>query len=179
MRMVTSRIIVLAAAAAVGGLTTAIAAQGQRQSQSDDVLAQLLTEVRGLRAAMEQMASAGPRVQLLLGRVQLEEQRINEQVRRLDGVRAKLQSTEMEAEALERNAKDMEAAQREAINPQMRAEIDRQIAGRKAEAARAQAELQRLTNEQSLISQDIAAEQNRWTEFNARLEELERVLSKR
>src|SRR4051812_2411005 len=52
-----------------------------------DVLPALLVEVRGLRAAMEQMAAAGPRVQLALGRVQLQEQRINNLIRRLDEVR--------------------------------------------------------------------------------------------
>ena len=37
----------------------------------------LLTEVRGLRVAMEQMTSAGARVQLALGRLQLQESRLN------------------------------------------------------------------------------------------------------
>jgi predicted negative regulator of RcsB-dependent stress response len=39
------------------------------------------------RAAMERMAAAGPRVQLALGRVQLQEQRINTLIRRLDEIR--------------------------------------------------------------------------------------------
>src|SRR3972149_2796185 len=49
------------------GFVVSIAAQGPRP-QDSDVLPALLTEVRGLRAAIEQMASAGPRVQLALGR---------------------------------------------------------------------------------------------------------------
>jgi chromosome segregation ATPase len=179
MRTVSSRIIMLAAAAACGGLTTAIAAQGQRQQQNDDVLGQLLTEVRGLRAAMEEMASAGPRVQLLLGRVQLQEQRIGEQVRRLDGVRANLASAQREVDSLAQHGKQIEGVQRESTNPEVRADIDRQLIGLKAELVRRQADVQRLTNEESVITQDIAAEQNRWTDFNARLEELERALSKR
>ena len=50
--------------------------RAQQPTAGSDTLAALMVEVRGLRAAMEQMASAGPRVQLGLGRVQLQEQRI-------------------------------------------------------------------------------------------------------
>ena len=36
-------------------------------AQAPDTMKELLAEVRGLRAAMEQLASAGPRVQLMFG----------------------------------------------------------------------------------------------------------------
>src|SRR5437762_13620444 len=55
--------------------------QGPKQ---EEVLPALLVEVRGLRAAIEQLASAGPRVQLALGRVQLQEQRVNALMRRIE-----------------------------------------------------------------------------------------------
>jgi hypothetical protein len=51
-----------------------------------DVLPALLVEVRGLRAAMEQMASAGPRIQLFVSRLQLQEARVNAMARRLDEI---------------------------------------------------------------------------------------------
>ena len=54
-----------------GRMSAAQVASRTSSSPQEDVLPALLTEVRGLRAAMEQMASAGPRVQLALGRVQL------------------------------------------------------------------------------------------------------------
>ena len=43
--------------------------------------------MRGLRSAIEQMASVGPSIQLAIGRLQLQEQRINTLVRRADVVR--------------------------------------------------------------------------------------------
>ena len=49
------------------------AAQTPGASQSGDIMPALLQEVRGLRVAMEQMTSAGARVQLALGRLQLQE----------------------------------------------------------------------------------------------------------
>src|SRR5215510_13098041 len=67
-----------------------VSAQPNGPSKTEDVLPALLTEVRGLRAAMEQMASAGPRVQLFVSRLQLQESRINSMARRLDTVRDEL-----------------------------------------------------------------------------------------
>ena len=66
----------LFAGAAAGG---SLVGQAQQTTAAPDVLTALLIEVRGLRAAMEQAAFAGPSVDLLLGRVQLQEQRISNQ----------------------------------------------------------------------------------------------------
>src|SRR5262245_58939243 len=84
---------ILVAAAAFGG---SLVARAQPASPQADVLGALLTEVRGLRSAMEALASAGPRVQLLLGRVQLQEQRILNQTRRLDTVTASLAAARLQ-----------------------------------------------------------------------------------
>ena len=80
-------VVVLISTASLGA---ARSGQAPPATTSPDTIAALLVEVRGLRAAMEQMAAAGPRVQLALGRLQLQEQRINTLVRRLEEVRAAL-----------------------------------------------------------------------------------------
>ena len=49
----------------------------------------------------------------------------------------------------------------------------------KAQWARGNAEVQRLFAEETIVIQELAAEQNRWTDFNRRLEELERALARR
>jgi len=49
----------------------------------------------------------------------------------------------------------------------------------KRDAMQAAAEVQRLQGDESSLLQDITNEQNRWTEFNQRLEELERALPRR
>ena len=49
----------------------------------------------------------------------------------------------------------------------------------KREAASAKATLDRLTAEEAQLMQDINVEQARWTDINARLDELERSLAKR
>src|SRR3954471_17631163 len=83
-------VILMASGAAVGRTTV--------QAQQPDVLPALLAEVKGLRAAMEQMSSAGPRVQLSVGRLQLQEGRIAGMIRRLDTVRDNLAAARREAD---------------------------------------------------------------------------------
>ena len=56
-------------------------AQAPARPAQNDVLAELLVEVRGLRLAMERAATVGARIQLLVARVQLQEQRIAEVAR--------------------------------------------------------------------------------------------------
>ncbi len=89
MRRNISVFILIAAGLAAGtALQGRLTGPGVPAAQGQDVLPALLVEVRGLRAAMEAMASSGPRVQLALGRLQLQEQRVNNLLRRLETARA-------------------------------------------------------------------------------------------
>jgi septal ring factor EnvC (AmiA/AmiB activator) len=142
-------------------------------------LAALLVEVRGLRAAMEQMASAGPRVQLALGRLQLQEQRVNTLVRRLEEVRTSLVQAQKGLEGGTHELGERERASRESPDPEVRRELEASLKHLKTDMARMTFDVQRLQNEEATLSQDIAAEQGRWSELNQRLEELERSLGRR
>ena len=179
MRSLIARVVLLAGAVTFGGMAAVVAAQRNQAPQNEDVLPQLLTEVRGLRAAMELMASAGPRVQLALGRVQLQEQRISNQIRRHDSVKATLFAAQTELQPLDRKAKELQGIIQDFPNSQGRQDAEKELAQIKAELARSYGEVQRLTAEEALLAQDIAAEQARWTEFNRLVEELERTLARR
>ena len=78
-------------------IVAALAVTATRAQEQPGILPSLLVEVRGLRAAIEQMASAGPRVQLALGRLQLQEQRLNTLIVKLDGIRDKLVMNQRQA----------------------------------------------------------------------------------
>ena len=144
-----------------------------------DTIAALLVEVRGLRAAMEQMAAAGPRVQLALGRLQLQEQRINTLVRRLDEVRTALAPARQKFQESSERLRHFEKAARDSPMEEQRRDAEAAVPVMKREVALASAEVQRLQNDEGMLLQDINSEQNRWTEFNQRLEELERSLPRR
>ena len=159
--------------AAQGGSRTASPAQ-------EEVLPALLTEVRGLRAAMEQMASAGPRVQLALGRVQLQEQRVNNLARRLEETRAHAVEAQRDLEAVQQQLQGIEAGVRDprpdgpplAQLQAMQRELQRELVRRGEN-------VQRFTNESSAIEADLATEQGRWIDLNQRMEALEQSLVRR
>ena len=170
--------VVIALAALVliagGSLWTRTAAQAAR---TDDVLPALLVEVKGLRAAMEQMAGAGPRVQLFVGRLQLQEGRIAGMIRRLDTVRDALTKARQEADQVKGAMKmfNMEAAD----NAAKKDDIPFLFGNLKEGVAAAEANIARLVAEEAQLVNDLSTEQARWVEINRRLDELEKELGKR
>ena len=151
-----------------------------RSSGSADIMPALLEEVRGLRASLEQMSSAGARVQLALGRLQLQEGRLNASLKRQDEVRQRLaealkQQTEMQQQVAGLDRELKEQARRTGEGPTQE-QIEGMRAHQRQQLAMVSADVQRLTAEEATIATDIANEQARWIEFNQRLEDLERTL---
>lgn len=170
----TAAVFVLVAGVIAG--RNAVHAQPARASE--DVLPALLAEVKGLRAAMEQIAGAGPRVQLFVGRLQLQEGRIAAMIRRLDTVRDALADARQHLEQVKGALKmfNMEGAD----NPsQKKVEIPFLFGNLKEGVATAEANVARLVAEEAQLANDVATEQARWVEINRRLDELEKELGKR
>ena len=72
-----------------------------------------------------------------------------------------------------------EGCSRDSPIEEQRRDAEAALPRMKREVALAAAEVQRLQNDEGMLLQDINSEQNRWTEFNQRLEELERSLPRR
>ena len=163
-----------------GRMSAAQGAARTPSSSQEDVLPALLTEVRGLRAAIEQMASAGPRVQLALGRVQLQEQRVNNLMRRLEEGRGQIAETQRKYEQMQQELRGLEDMIREprTDRPPL-GELQAMQRQTEREAARLASEVQRLTAESAAMDADLAAEQGRWIDLNQRMEALEQSLVRR
>jgi chromosome segregation ATPase len=173
--------VVVGVAAAGLGVQTRAAAQATRAADQD-VLPALLVEVRGLRAAMEQMASAGPQVQLALGRLQLQEQRVNNLLRRMETVQNELAKALRESDNTRQEFTHTENALKSGssrFGPEEREQLENALPGLKAAYERMLANVQRLQAEESGLVQELATEQGRWTEINQRMEELERALTRK
>lgn len=147
-----------------------------QQPSNTDVLAALLTEVRGLRAAMEQMASANARAQLLVGRLQLQETRMSGMIRRLDTVRDSLASARGNYEHLAASLSQFDEGKEPGGVPP--AEKDDMLRGLRAAAAAAKANVERLAAEENQLTADLTGEQSRWVDINQRLDELEKTLKR-
>jgi predicted nucleic acid-binding Zn-ribbon protein len=174
----SDRILVSLAWLVVGGLAGSLAAPRVLKAQQPDVLSALLTEVRGLRAAIEQMASAGPRIQLAMGRLQLQEQRVNNLLRRLEDIRAELRNAENQAREAAQQQAAIERALREANPPERQTQLEWELAALKSGMAKFNSDYQRLLGDEAAMAQEIASEQARWSEINQRLEELDRALAR-
>jgi chromosome segregation ATPase len=162
-------------AAAVGG---SVVGRAQSSASAPDTLSSLLIEVRGLRAAIEQMASAGPRVQLAMGRLQLQEQRVGELTRKLEEVKTKLASVQEESDMADEQIKTLEDTIPRTTDPARLRELEEALRHMKLSARNHGPAVQRLQGEQAAIAQDLANEQTRWADLNQRLDELERMLGK-
>lgn len=147
------------------------------QAPAVDPIRELLTEVRALRIAMERSATVGARIQLLVARVQLQEQRIAELSRRAAAVRDELSKVEAviatNTDALKRN----ESAVERTNSAEMRREMEQRVEYFKAQLRNPEKRRQDLLNEESLLSQQMAADQGRWNDVNNQLDELERALT--
>ena len=136
---------------------------------------ELLAEVRALRAEVRQMTSAGIRTQLLVGRLQLQEQRVVSAARQLAETQSALKSTEEQLAGEKARVRQLEEAGARAAG-QGRASFQQAItdAGTQIEEMQRQ-EFQLQTREKDL-QRTLNDEQVRWTNFNDRLDALERSL---
>jgi predicted nucleic acid-binding Zn-ribbon protein len=161
------------------GAVTSMVGSAQTASGSPDILSALLTEVRGLRTAIEQMATAAPRVQLALGRLQIQEQRVAELTRRLDGTRRSLSESQGRLETDSQQWKMLEETLSQQGDPNERRELEQALKHMKMGRQQVLTEIQRLQMEEAAIAQDLTTEQGRWLQFSQQLDEIERSLSRR
>jgi DNA repair exonuclease SbcCD ATPase subunit len=143
-----------------------------------DVLAELLVEVRGLRQAMERAATVGARIQLLVARVQLQEQRIAELSRRLVTVRDELSKIDSEAGGLLlQQTMFQKMMSNTNAPPDEREQAEQMLQNFKTQTAAIEKRRQDLANEESLLMQQVNADQGRWNDANGQLDEIERGLA--
>jgi predicted nucleic acid-binding Zn-ribbon protein len=156
------------------GLLLPSSARGQ--APAPDPIRELLTEVRALRIAMERSATVGARIQLLVARVQLQEQRIAELSRRAVAVRDELSKVEASIATNTSQLKQIESAIEKMPAESRRAMGDPDEMFRQQLAA-SEKRRQELMDEESQLSQQIAADQGRWSDVNGQLDQLERSLA--
>ncbi len=161
-------------------------AQTPGASSSRDILPELLAEVRGLRVAIEQMTSAGARVQLALGRLQLQEQRLNAANGRLAEIRNQLAGAQRRTAEMQEQAANLESmltGQSEMPKPegqstaeQIRRQMTVEMQMVQRQVIAANAEVQRLTTQENTLAGEVSSEEARWADLNRQLEDLERSL---
>ena len=161
-------VVLVGVAAAVAGQSARLAPSAAAASLDD-----LLAEVRMLRSEINQAAGASVRTQLFVARLQLQEQRVNAVVRQLAEVRGRLTSAQ-QGQAIMRERLTATEEGQSRLPPEDRS--DDQIRALKLQLEQQQSQEQELRAQEAALSSTVAAEQSRWTDFNNRLDGLERSL---
>lgn len=133
-------------------------------------------EIRAMRAEINERLEANIRVQLLVARLQLQEQRTGTVIRELQGVEEKLRQNQQARDQIENGLKMFGGI---AAVEENKDENNFMLGMfRKQVESVTQAETE-LKAQQAQLSTTLAEEQARWAAFNARLDEIERMFTKR
>jgi uncharacterized protein YlxW (UPF0749 family) len=162
-------LIVILLVAVTGGVTAQQRPAPSRAATLDD----LLEELRAFRAELRDLSATSLRAQLLLARLQLQEQRVNTIWRQLSEVEDKLQVTRKEGAAPEQILKLMGVEPGKDPPAQM-APVIEMFKTQMAAAEKANAD---LNQRQAELTQLMTNEQSRWTTLNAEIEALEKALT--
>jgi len=142
-----------------------------------DVLASLLTEVHELRLAMERSATVAPRVQLTLARLNIQEQRTVVLSTQLDRIREEQAHAFLETKKLTGELEDVQKALQTTIaDPGQRRGYEFEERGLKRKLAQRAVADDQLRTRETEAAQLLSAEQARWIDLNAKLDELERLI---
>jgi len=161
----------------LGALAIAGVASGQGQ-RPDATLDELVVEVQALRAEMNQAAAASIRAQLLVGRLQMEDQRIAGAVRELDAVQADLATNAQARAEAATTLKVLEEAVLSATND-VREEAEKRLNAAKAAAQQVDRRQQALKRRESTLAKELEENQARWQDVNERLENFEQSMAAR
>jgi predicted RNase H-like nuclease (RuvC/YqgF family) len=173
----TRPIIVIALVAVIIGSGAFIARLPAQQAAP--MQTELLAEVRLLRQAIESLAGTNARVQIVFGRLQMQEQRAENAARRLDQVRAKLIEFSSNLEHMAEEIKSMEAAAADnRRKPEEVESFQANVRGLRRELERSEATRARLMADEQEAAALLNQEQGRWADLNRQLDELERALVK-
>lgn len=170
MRKMSQAVVLIAilVVAATGGVTAQQRSTPSRAATLDD----LLEELRAFRSELRDLSATSLRAQLLLARLQLQEQRVNTIWRQLSEVEDKLQVTQKEGMAPEQTLKLM-GVEPGRDPPAHMAPVIEMFKTQMAAAEKANAD---LNLRQAELTQLMTNEQSRWTTLNAEIEALEKAL---
>jgi chromosome segregation ATPase len=158
--------------------TRVSASQQAQPAATTDSMSLLLAEVRALRIAMERQASMGPRIQLTVARLSIEEQRVTHLSSQLDSIREQLSTAgNATGGGMKERLAEIERSLTIEADPTKRAALESEHQGLKQAMSDSAATEQRLRERENETAQALASEQARWSELSSRLDELERSLA--
>lgn len=163
---------------AVAVMMTGVFAATMPAQQPAALETELLTEVRLLRQTMESLMGTNTRVQIVFGRLQLQDQRTATAERRLDEARSNLAAVANRASELNDRVGELETAlANSGRKPEEFEALRQELGAVRSELGRIETERVRVQGAEAEAAAAFNAEQARWTDLNQQLEQLERTLT--
>src|SRR5262245_44541996 len=153
-----------------------VSGQGQR---SPATLDDLLREIRGLRTDLNESLRSTTRSHVVMARVQAQELRISSFKGDLANTQIQLRIAAQERERTEATATGVEDGIRSGnLTTERARQLEKELADVKDRLYREQRAENELRNREAELVSTLAIERGRWADFNSRLDELERALTR-
>ena len=162
----------------LAGVGRVLFAQASKPAGDGVTQETLVAEVRALRADVQQLASAGIRTQLLVARLELQEQRVYTAARQLTDAQNALTAVRTQINAERARIRQLEDAASRATPEALRS-IQQSIAEAAGQIELQQRQEQQLQAREAELLRAVSDAQSLWTDFNARLDDVEKTLAAR
>lgn len=160
---------------AAGGVV--LWAQTSPRPAVDASMTQLVAEIRTLREAVERSTLVTAQSQLLLGRLQLQEGRLATLGRQVNDARQQLAEVARRERDTLSEIERLTVTANSAVAQEARDQAASLASALKRELKEVQSLVAQRRADEQAASSALAEEQQRWVEFNGRLEALERTIA--
>jgi hypothetical protein len=157
--------------------SSAVVAQQPADVSQAATIQALLKEVHALRLALEQSNQIGPRIQIVLARIQLQEERVRIATRQLEDARDKAADIQTKRTENADRIKLIEAQQAQSVDSNAKKQMEFDLSEMKAGIERLSVLEQQFRAKEAEASSLLTAEQGRWNEANDMLKSIERALA--
>jgi DNA repair exonuclease SbcCD ATPase subunit len=153
------------------------AAQAQTQAPAAPTLEKLLVEVHQLRLALERSTQIAPRIQIAVERLKLQQEKVARTAQQLDELRREVDRGRLEQPKIQQRLQAIENETNQAADPAQRRHLEEAMKDFKLEAEQREKSLQQMQAREGELTGQLQTEQNRLTELNDRLDQIERALN--
>jgi DNA repair exonuclease SbcCD ATPase subunit len=157
-------------------LCLCFAARGQAPSPDPQTLQTLLAEVRQLRLAIERSNQIGPRIQIAVERLKLQQEQVARVARQLDDLRRDLDKSRSEQGKAQQRIQALDSQATQAADPVQRKGMEEASKELKLEVEQGEKSLQQLQVREGELASQLQVEQGKLAELNDHLDQVERAL---
>jgi hypothetical protein len=158
-------------------LLSSFAVAQEPAASQDSTIQALLKEVHALRIALERSNQIGPKIQIALARMQLQEERVRNATRQLQDARDRVADFQTKRASGVERIKQFETQQAQTVDPIARKQMDLDLLELKAQIDRLGLLEQQSRTKEAEANLLLLTEQARWNEANDLLTSIERMLA--